>query len=918
MKSENPPDIFEWQVLPFGTACSPCCATFALQMHARDHGGPGDGVRHSVEHCFYVDNCLQSVDTAEEARELVDRLREVLASGGFEIRQWACNIPDVLRHLPAEARSDSMERWLSHDELGLSEPALGLSWHWETDTLGYKSRPLEYGPLTMRNVYKVLARQYDPLGFIAPYTTRAKMIVQSMWDKPRDWDDPQIPQDLQKAWKEWESELHLLSSISLSRHYASAQADQMVASRQIHVFSDASERAYGAVSYLRTEDTEGRVHLAFLAARSRVAPRRQHSIPRLELCGALTAAQLAKTLERELTLKTDQTILWSDSTTVLTWLQSESCRFKVFVGTRVSEIQELTGESNWRYVDSAQNPADDVTRGKTLAELAVPNRWSRGPSFLLKGPSKWPSPPGEAPEEDITEYKKSASCGVISRADRQKTHLGQSYESWKDMVESVAQEVHGAADRDEPLMAADYRQAEMTIFRRVQAECFPEELRHLKAGKAVLRSSRLLTLSPELDPDEGIIRVGGRLRRAEWLDPAFKHPVVLDPLHPATKLLIQDYDARLCHPGPERVFAEMRRVFWILHGREAVRRVQHQCKECRRWKSKPLVPRMADLPVARLRLYKPPFYSTGVDCFGPFQVKIGRRSEKRWGIIYKCLTTRAVHLDILHSMDADSFLMSLRRFIARRGTPAELYSDQGTNFKAGEKELRESFNSMSSDLQRLLSKQKIDFHFNPPAAPHFGGTWEREIKSVKAALYTVIGVQPISEEVLHTTLLEVEAILNTKPLGYTSSSAADLDAVTPNVLLMGRLDGALPSVVYPKSEGLSRRRWRHSQVLADHFWARFIRCYLPTLQCRQKWHGAPVDLAVDSVVLLMDPQFPRALWPVGRVVKVHPSADGHVRSADVRVKDKVYTRPVARLITLPAITDAEEDEECPPTASNSG
>ncbi|XP_052418883.1 uncharacterized protein LOC127963166 [Carassius gibelio] len=444
----------------------------------------------------------------------------------------------------------------------------------------------------------------------------------------------------------------------------------------------------------------------------------------------------------------------------------------------------------------------------------------------------------------------------------------------------------------------------MIIYKRIQQDCFPEELHHLKKGKSVPNSSRLLTLSPELDPKDAIIRVGGRLRRAEVLDSAFKHPIVLDPSHPATKLLIQDYDTRLCHPGPERVFAEMRRTFWILRGREAIRHIQHLCKECRRWKAKPSVPKMSDLPVARLRLYKPAFYSTGVDCFGPFQVKLGRRSEKRWGIIYKCLTTRAVHLDLLHSLDSDSFLMSLRRFIARRGTPAELYSDQGTNFKAGEKELRETFVGLSSELQQLLAKQKITFHFNPPAAPHFGGAWEREIRSVKSALYTVIGAQPVSDEVLRTVLLEVEAILNTKPLGYTSANIADLDAITPNILLMGRLDGALPQVVYNKSEGLSRRRWRHCQVLADHFWSRFIRYYLPTLQSRQKWHTTNVDFAINSVVLMMDPQLPRALWQVGRVTKVHRSVDGRVRSADVRIKDKVYTRPVARLIALPAIPDS--------------
>ncbi len=217
MKWENPPDIFEWQVLPFGTTCSPCCTTFALPRHVKDHSVPEDGIRDSVECCFYVDNCLQSLSTAAEAKRLVDNLWEILASGGFEIRQWACNIPTVIAHLPKEARSDSMERWLSHDDTGLSESTHGLSWHWESDILGYKSRPLDYDTLTMRNVYKVLSRQYDPLGFILPYTTRAKLLVQSMWDKQHHWDDPLLPQELQQAWREWEAELHLLPRITLPK-----------------------------------------------------------------------------------------------------------------------------------------------------------------------------------------------------------------------------------------------------------------------------------------------------------------------------------------------------------------------------------------------------------------------------------------------------------------------------------------------------------------------------------------------------------------------------------------------------------------------------------------------------------------------------------------------------------------------------
>lgn len=170
--------------------------------------------------------------------------------------------------------------------------------------------------------------------------------------------------------------------------------------------------------------------------------------------------------------------------------------------------------------------------------------------------------------------------------------------TWKDLVEVTVHELHGAAGLGSAVTASDYHQAEMIIYKRTQQDCFPEELHHLKKGKSVPNSNRLLNLSPELDPKEAIICVGGRLRRAEALDSAFKHPIVLDPSHPATKLLIQDYDTRLCHPGPERVYAEVRRTFWGLRGREAIRHIQHLCKECRRWKAKPLVPKMSDLPMA--------------------------------------------------------------------------------------------------------------------------------------------------------------------------------------------------------------------------------------------------------------------------------------------------------------------------------
>ena len=440
---------------------------------------------------------------------------------------------------------------------------------------------------------------------------------------------------------------------------------------------------------------------------------------------------------------------------------------------------------------------------------------------------------------------------------------------------------------------------------------FAEDYAHLAAGKPVTTTSRLITLAPEYDQATRLIRVGGRLRCSEHMEAESIHPVVLDPAHKVTKLLIHDVDKDLRHPGSERLFAEIRRRFWILHGREAVKRHQHSCPDCKRWRAKPLVPKMADLPQAWLRLFKPPFFSTGVDCFGLFTVKIGHRNEKRWGILFKCLTTRAVHIDILASLDTDSFLMALRRFIARRGKPAELLSDQGTNFKGGERELREAFQALHPGLKEELSVHQISFKFNPPNAPHFGGIWEREIRSVKAALYATVQPHAIQEEVLRTVLIEVEGILNSKPLGYVSSDVADPDPVTPNLLLMGRLDPSLPQTVYEESELLSQRRWKHSQILADQFWLHFIRHYLPALQTRSKWHKDTPALQPDDIVMVMDHLLPRALWPVGRVTKVNPGVNGRIRSAVVKVKDRHYLRPVACLITLPAIPDMDLEPSSP-------
>ncbi|XP_023811839.1 uncharacterized protein LOC110015208 [Oryzias latipes] len=685
------PQVYEWQVLPFGTTCSPCCAIYALQRLVHENSNQGDYVRDSIEKNFYVDNWLQSFPSPEVAKDQVEKVRSLLSEGGFDLRQWASNTPSIISHLPKEFRSESSEQWLNHTDMDPQEPALGLRWMCNSDTLQYKSRQMGSSSPTMRNIYRVLASQYDPLGFLIPFTTRAKVLVQQLWGKNREWDDPLLPGELLSTWIEWEEELQQLENISLRRCYSSPEMDKADSQRELHIFCDASQQAYGSVAYLRTQDVAGNIEVAFLTARSRVAPKRQLSMPRLELCAALTVAQLASLLTKELTLPLSRVVLWTDSTTVLTWIQSDSCRFKVFVGTRIAEIQELTESQSWRYVTTSENPADDLTRGKRLQDLTSQSRWACGPSFLQLPSDQWPDHPFLPCADSEEEQRRSTTCLAVS-TDLKTLPDAQQFTSFDQLVKETARCLHGAAGDN--LTTEHYKKAELSLLISAQRDSFPDEIQCLTSGKPVSSTSRLVTLSPEFDESLQLIRVGGRLRRCPDLEENVIHPVVMDPKHPVTRLLIRQADSDLKHPGAERLFAEVRRKYWILRGREAVRREQRSCPECQRWRAQPITPKMADLPLSRLRLNQPPFFSTGVDCFGPMQVKIGRRNEKRWGLLFKCLTTRAVHIEVLSSINTDSFLMALRRFVSRRGKPAEILCDQGTNFCGGERELRETFNGL--------------------------------------------------------------------------------------------------------------------------------------------------------------------------------------------------------------------------------
>jgi len=308
---------------------------------------------------------------------------------------------------------------------------------------------------------------------------------------------------------------------------------------------------------------------------------------------------------------------------------------------------------------------------------------------------------------------------------------------------------------------------------------------------------------------------------------------------------------------------------------------------------------MADLPSSRLGYQQPPFTNTGVDYFGPMLVRHGRKTEKRYGVLFTCLTTGAVHLEIAYSLDTNSCLMALRRMMAKRGKPANIWSDNGTNFVGAEKELREAVKRLDSErIGDQLSADGVQWHFNPPSSPHFGGVWERLVQSAKRALKAVAGKQCVNDETLLTFMAEVESLLNGRPLTHVSTDHRDEEALTPNHLLLGRGNPNVPSDVVNDRDLCSRKRWKHAQVMSQHFWKRWLREYLPALTERRKWTNNARNVREGDLVLVVDENSPRGCWPLARVLRVLPGDDGRVRAAEVRTKSGTYIRPVVKLCLL--------------------
>lgn len=899
---DRPPLTYKMTRHVFGAADSPCVCSYVLRRCATDNKDSFSetAVRTVLEN-FYVDDLLCTAPDSDSAILLAEELQSLLARAGFTLTKFISNAPEVLEALPEADRATRAVEIAAKDE---PQRALGVVWLLEPDAFGVKitdqlTEPDKDHPLTRRKCVSTVCSIYDPIGMCGPGTLPAKRILQEACRLELKWDDP-LTEELVVSWTEWQKELPCLRQVQIPRSFIHGIGSwDAVKNVQLHHFSDASEVGYGTVSYLRITPSDGTpIRTHFLFAKSRCAPKRFVSVPRLELQAATVAARVDRLLRRELRLPINiaNTNFWTDSTVVLGYIRNRDRRFKTYVANRLEEIHDSSEASQWRHCPTTQNPADYASRGVRPTKFVKMSQWIEGPAFLRLPESEWPQDVSTEVDQTSPEIKTERPIlsavetpsmeqfilrySTFSRLLRHTAYIQRFIRYLRDKVDKSKTD-------QTPLTIHDLRRATEAIVRVVQRLSFPD-------GE---RTPCLLPLRPYRD-DDGLLRVGGRLTAATHLPYEARHPTILPKSGHFTTLVIRHYHTTAAHCGQAQTLAELRRKYWVLHAKSTIRQLLHKCVTCRKIKGDMMTQIMSDLPKSRTEPYRPAFTVTGMDAFGPMMAKRGRRAVKRYGIIFTCFSTRAIHLELIEDMSTDSALNAIRRFIARRGTPEEIYADNGGNFIGTSRELRTAIKQWN-ELKPRLTQNGITFKFQTPYASHMSGVWERLIKTTKQALQAALTNNIVAEDVLHTILTEVEGFVNARPIVPASIDPDDFEALTPAHFLVGRNHIALPPGEFHGHDTLSRR-WRATQAYTNDVWKRWIRDYLPSLTRRSKWLRRTRSCKVGDLVLVSDPTYSRGHWPMARVTRLFPSEDGLIRSVEVKTATGLLKRPIHKLCLLEA------------------
>ena len=514
---ESPIEVYQYVRHIFGAKCAPTCSNYALLRSAEDNEMKFSVAALAVKRNFYMDDFFKSVKSTGEAMEIQRQLAEMLNLGGFHSTKRISNEKEVIEQISEPERAPSVK--VGDENIAMPvERVLSVSWDTNSDCFVYEVVKRNIAD-TRRKMLSLIASLFDPIGFLAPFLVRANILLQRMWQCGIGWDDV-LPSELLEEWSKWREELNGISQFRISRFYR--HVPNSPSAIELHVFGDPSEQGFCSVGYLRFCYTSGAVKCAFVMAKTRVAPKKPLSIPKLELQAAVLSARLSLVVIKEHDYIIDSTYFWTDSSTVFQWIRGVSKRHPAFGANQIGEILDSTDPYQWNHCPGMLNPAGDGSRGLPVTSITSGNRWLNGPAFLLLPEEKWPKgnstlePPKQYADDPQTQETTVTCIGEVKDTKNQIEHFSPArYSSLTRFLRVTAYLSrfiyncrHSKSERRVgTLLVEDIEEGRKFWVRSTQAESFPQEVAALKLKQHVSSKSKLVSLSPFLD-EQGIFRAG--------------------------------------------------------------------------------------------------------------------------------------------------------------------------------------------------------------------------------------------------------------------------------------------------------------------------------------------------------------------------------------------------------------------------
>ncbi|KAG1672966.1 snRNA-activating protein complex subunit 3 [Nymphon striatum] len=655
----------------FGINCSPFLLSATIRHHLSRF--PPSFVINELSENLYVDDFLSGADSKFEAQELFSQANQVMKGAGMILTKWSSNNSSIIGE--------------DNKELQNFKKVLGMSWDSVSDCftfVGVDLPDIEVVRYTKRVVLSLIARVFDPLGLVLPFTVTAKFLFQDIWRLGLNWDDD-LPSECQESFKRWLIELHTLQEVSVPRQYLQGNWSDISVALELHAFGDASLKGYGACVYIRYIKSDGQYKSTLVRACARVAPLEWKTLPRLELLGALVTAQLLCSVIRDLRLPPDTNYTcWSDSMVALGWIRSSPSRWKQWVANRVAKIQSLTNLKRWRHIEGIENPADFVTRGVSGVKLVHSVLWWNGPSILHQSgdivtADQWSIP--KIYTNSVVEAERKIEVTGVSLVCVENSQMFQ-MERWSTLNKAyrvIAWVLRFTSrppksQRAPSLSENDYIKARLAFVNILQNQYFSQEINNLKSGIKIPKDSKLVKFSPILD-DDGFIRVGGRIQLSE-LAYESKHPLILPRCH-GVMLLVKFIHLFRNHAGVDTMITCLKSEFEIIGVRQIAKAVKKACVSCQKIDVRACNEPTAPLPKARVTK-SPVFTVTGIDFAGPIFCS-DLPNKKYYICLFVCAVVRAIHLELVDSLTSEDFILAFRRFADLKRVPSIVYSDNGKN-----------------------------------------------------------------------------------------------------------------------------------------------------------------------------------------------------------------------------------------------